>query len=165
MLFWKNKNRIYKLENLDQLLSSNNLNKSIIEIDNFVSKTCSYGKEIDKLSEPQKQFWYNQNLEREVNNGGFYQYFINSSGNYAHETTLSLKGIGANKTANILQQAINQFPDKQVPKIRDKRIEVIKKIEEKTNKIWEELTREFLKYKDNLNVLNIEFVKSNKDNI
>lgn len=163
MFFWKNKNQTSKLKNLDELLSSSNINRSIIEIDNFVSKVCSYGQKVDKLSEPQKQFWYNQNIEREVNNGGFNQYFINSSGDFAHENVLSLKTIGANKTADILQQAIDQFPDKQVPKNRNDRIKIIEQIDEKARKSWNQLTQKFLEYKDNLNILNMNFVKANKD--
>ncbi len=71
---------------------------------------------MDKLTEPQKLFYLNQNLEREVNNGGFHQYFINSSGDYSHETIQSLKSIGATTTALILQRATDQFPNKTVPK-------------------------------------------------
>ena len=82
---------------------------------------------------------YQQNLEREVDNGGFSQYFTNSSGGFAHETILSLKAVGADKTAEILQQAIDQFPGKQVPKDRAERIEVVEQIEEKAGGVWEQL--------------------------
>ncbi len=152
-----------KIENLIELLKADNINSSIIELDNFIGEVCSYGDEMDKLSEPQKLFYINQNLEREVNNGGFNQFFINSSGNYAHETILSLKAIGANKTASIVQKAIDQFPDKTVPKDRDKRVEIVEQIEEVADEVWNELDREFLKYEDDLNTLNIAYIKEHKD--
>ncbi len=61
---------------------------------------------MDKLTASQKTFYLNQNIEREINNGGFHQYFINYSGDFAQETIESLEKIGATKTATILSNAI-----------------------------------------------------------
>ena len=149
---------------LDKLLTSDNKNNSIIEIDNFISELCVWGENPEKLTEQQKNFFYNQNLEREVNNGGFNQYFYNSSGDFAHETIKSLKLIGADKTADKLQKAIDQFPDKTVPKDRTERQVILEKIEEKSNEIWEELDQKFFVYEDDLNTLNIEYIRQNKNN-
>lgn len=147
------------IENLEALLSSEDINGSIIELDNFIGELCSYGDDIEKLTEPQKQFYYNQCLEREINNGGFYQYFINSSGNFAYETVLSLRAIGADTTAEILQKAIAQFPDHTVPTDRDERISLIEQIEETANEAWVKLEDEFFEYQNDLNALNINFVR------
>jgi hypothetical protein len=152
-----------KISNLEDLLKSDNINGSIIELDNFIGELCEYGDDYDKLTEPQKQFYLNQNLEREVNNGGFSQYFTNSSGDNTHETISSLKAIAAYKTADILQKAIDQFPDKTVPKGRNERVEIVEQIEEVANKVWDELDQTFFKYEDNLNLLNIGFVRKHKD--
>jgi hypothetical protein len=148
---------------LEKLLSSEDTNGSIIQIDNSIGGLCSYGDEMDKLTEAQKQFYYNQCLEREINNGGFNQYFFNSSGDFAHQTVQSLIKIGAKKTADILQKAIDQFPDKNVPQDRTERQELLEQIEEEANPVWEELDQKFFAYEDNLNALNIKFVKNNKD--
>ena len=151
-----------RINNLETLLSSDDTNESIIELDNFISELCSYGENMDKLTEPQKQFYYNQCLEREINNGGFNQYFINSSGDFAHQTIQSLIAIGANTTADILQKAINQFPDKKVPQDRDERIEIVEQIEETATEIWEELDEKVFDYEDDLNTLNLSFVRQHK---
>jgi hypothetical protein len=98
-----------KIDNLDSLLSSDNLNSSVIELDNFICELCEWGDNVDALTEAQRNFYYNQNLEREINNGGFNQYFINSSGDFVHETINSLRTIGAHHTADILQAAIDSF--------------------------------------------------------
>ena len=45
-------------------------------------------------------------LEAEVNNGGFHQFFSNSSGEYVRETTQALLDIGAHKTCELLKRAI-----------------------------------------------------------
>jgi hypothetical protein len=150
------------IDNLDSLLLSDNLNNSLIEIDNFVCELCKWGDKLDALTEAQKNFYYNQNLEREINNGGFNQYFINSSGDFAHETISSLGTIGADHTAEILQSAIDEFPDKKVPRDRDERIRIVEDIEETANEKWEELDQKFFEYKDNLNSLNIDFIKRHR---
>ena len=153
----KNENpNLKKPDNLEDL------NTRIINLDNYICELCEWGDKIENLSDAQKNFYFNQNLEREINNGGFHQYFYNSSGDYANETIQSLKKIKADKTAEILMKAINQFPDKSVPKDRDKRQEIIEKIEEESTPIWEELEQIFYKYEDDLNTLNMEYVKSNE---
>ena len=65
-----------KIPNLENLLNSDNSNSSIIELDNFIGGLGSYGGEYDTLTVPRRLFYLNQNLEREVNNGGFNQYSI-----------------------------------------------------------------------------------------
>jgi len=139
------------------------VNSSIIELDNYIGELCLYGDEMEKLTEQQKQFYYNQCLEREINNGGLNQYFFNSSGNFAHLTVLSLRAINANTTADILQKAIDQFPKKEVSQYRTERQVILEQIEEVANPIWEQLDQKFFVYEDDLNLLNIEFVRQNKD--
>ena len=47
-----------------------------------------------------------EGLEREVNNGGYGQFFFNSSNEYAGSIVSALRAIGCPKTADITQQAI-----------------------------------------------------------
>lgn len=86
------------IHNLEELLNSDDTNSCIIDLDNFIGELSDYGDNMAVLTEPQKNFYLNQSLEREINNGGFNQYFINSCGDYAHESINSLKLIGANHT-------------------------------------------------------------------
>ena len=139
-----------RIPDLDILLNSDNINSSVITIDEFICKLCNYGDDLEKLTEPQKFYFFNQTLEREVNNGGFDQYFSNSSNEYAYATIESLKAIGANKTSDILQRAIALV------------LQLIEKGEEVDVEVWEELDGEFLKYQDDLNSLNINYVKNNR---
>lgn len=151
---------------LDQLLKaqdSKGKNASIIELDNYICKHCAWGEELNKLSPSQRKFYYNQELEREVNNGGFKQFYFNSSGNFAEEVVDSLMAIGANKTFKIVKKANNQFPNGKVPKDRDERQKVLEQIEEKANEAWEKLNQDFYKYEDDLNTLNLEFIKKHID--
>lgn len=54
-------------------------------------------------------------LVAEVGNGGFNQYFFNSSGVDCFETLRALKSQGKIKSAEILQQAINQINPDNLP--------------------------------------------------
>ena len=45
-------------------------------------------------------------FEAEVNNGGFDQFFTNSTGEYVRETIQALTDIGATKTCNLLRRAV-----------------------------------------------------------
>jgi hypothetical protein len=64
----ENYSRDKKLD-IEKLLSSNDINNSIVEFDDFISELCVWGDNLEKLTVPQKNFYYNQNLEREINNG------------------------------------------------------------------------------------------------
>ncbi len=152
-----------KIQNLNNLLNSVDINSTIIELDNFIGELCNYGDDFSKLTDHQKLFYLNQNLEREVNNGGFNQYFRNLSGDNSHETILTLTKIGAYTTADILAKAIEQFPNKEVPKDSDKRILTINQIEAFANDVWNDLDQRFYQYQDDLNALNIEYVRKHKD--
>ncbi len=154
------KSKAPKKPDIESLLL-NDTDKLIIDLDNYLCELSEYGEALQKLSEAQKVFYYNQELEREINNGGFNQYFYNSGGNFAHQTIASLLQINANNTANILQLAIDQFPDAKVPNDQTERQEVLESIEEGANEIWEALDDRFLEYEDNLYDLNIEFIKQN----
>ena len=66
-------------------------------------------------------------LDGEVLNGGFSQFFSNSSGNHAHETLAALHELGATRAAGLLQRAIDTFPDGRVPHERGKRCDALEK--------------------------------------
>ena len=161
-LFGDNKkNEVDKKPNIDNLLL-NDTDKLIMNLDTYLCELSSYGDELEKLTESQKTFYFNQYLEKEINNGGFNQYFYNSSGDFSHQTLISLRQINATKTANILQLAIDQFPNSAVPKDRSERQKILGKIEEKAEEAWEQLDKKFLEYEDNLYDLNIDFINQNR---
>jgi hypothetical protein len=66
-------------------------------------------------------------------------------------TILSLKAIGATKTAGILQKAIDLV------------LRLVEDSKEVPERIWDDLDREFFKYEEDLNALNLEYVKNNRD--
>lgn len=151
-----------RIQHLQELLDAPNSNNSIIELDNFIGEACGYGEHFERLSPAQRSFYLNQCLEREVNNGGFEQFFGNSSGAHAHETIASLQEIGAKHTAGLLIEAIAEFPGSIVPKDDAARAELIEALTAHSSGNWNALDQEFFKYSDDLNELNIAFVKKNR---
>jgi hypothetical protein len=73
------------------------------------------GENIERLAPGARSLYLVAVLDGEVVNGGFHQYFSNSSGQYAHETLAGLVEVGAASAAKLLQEAIRAFPSKRVP--------------------------------------------------
>jgi hypothetical protein len=59
------------------------------------------------LSQEERTILAVRALDREVNNGGYHQFFCNSSKRFAPDIVKSLSRIGCRRTAKITQRAIN----------------------------------------------------------
>ena len=92
-------------------------------------------------------------LEREIANGGFDQYFWNSSGDTAHETLAALLEIGAAGAAALLREAIAAFPAGKVPANREERQKVHQSLPQSAREKWHELDGRFDGYPDDLSTL------------
>ena len=79
--------------------------KILIELSSS-TKTKVYKEDFASQSFPQKVFSAIWEVEAEVNNGGFSQYFFNNSRASAWFVALALVHVGAPKTANICERAI-----------------------------------------------------------
>jgi len=90
-----------------------------------------------------------ENLQAEVNNGGFDQLFYNSAGDNTAETIQALEKIGAVTMADILKRAAAKFPGGMPPKDRFFRQEILLQISSRAE-AFEELDGEFYGYPDNL---------------
>jgi hypothetical protein len=149
--------------NINKLINSGDIKDCISKIDDHITNLCESGDKMESLSDPQKIFYYVQNCKKEINKGGFKQFYSNSSGDFAHETRYSLKIVGAIKSAGIVLKANDLFPFKVVPKDRSERQKIVERISETSNEVWKELDQRFLASEENLDVLNLEFVKKNKN--
>jgi uncharacterized protein DUF4375 len=138
-------------------------------------------KQLIALSEnPEAQFWkvsYQEltaaekvfvsvwELESEVNNGGFLQYFLNSSGDNAGNCFSALEKIGATNVASMVKEALTVFADsKPNPDAAIRRAQV-ENFSEKQKKFLEDLDQRFFKYPDNLTKLLFDFVTKNRNEI
>jgi len=147
---------------LDTVLKIERRDMIVMEIDSYLNEKSEYGEKIEKLNSSQRTFLFVENLEREINNGGFNQFYFNSSGNFSQETVNALLEIGAEKTAEILKRANSEYKNGIVPKDRIERQNELELIEQKAEKNWSKCDSEFYEYKDNLTELLIAFVIKNK---
>lgn len=131
----------------------------VIEMASYIGKICEYGDNMDALNEKQRTFYITYTLEGEVNNGGFWQFFFNSSGDMANEAVSAFEKIGANKTAEICKKAVSVYGDS-VPQNRDERQSLL--IDD-VDEILNECDSAFYKYEDDLTALNYQFIINNKD--
>jgi len=97
-------------------------------------------------------------LEREVNNGGFHQFFLNSSGDTTAETAAALEAIGAAAAGSLFARAVVAFPGGQPPKDREQRVRILEGVSEETRETWLALDDEFYTYPDDLTALMRRFV-------
>jgi len=93
----------------NEIWKNEKTNDFIIAMDDWLCEKCDYGEKVEVLSDAEKVFYFNQSLEEEVNNGGFSQFFFNSSSNFCYEILNSLREVGAVKTAGILKKALDAF--------------------------------------------------------
>jgi len=102
-------------------------------------------------------------LEREVNNGGFRQFFDNSSGDTALETVAALETIGARQAAALVRRAVAVFPDGAPPRDRDERCLLVERLPETAADEWMALDGEFYGYPDDLTTLLRRYVEAHRD--
>jgi hypothetical protein len=99
-------------------------------------------------------------FEAEVNNGGIDQFFFNSTGDYALETVQALEIVKANKTAEILREACDRFPDGSPPTdIYIRRNLMLSTVNPNADE-FDELDKRFFEYEDNLYKLLDEYKRS-----
>jgi len=149
-----------RFENLEKYIGGDE-EELAISMFEFICQITDYGEDISELSQPQKNFYYIQLLEAEINNGGFDQYFFNSAGEFAQETILALGEINAIKTVTILQSAIECFPNKIAPKDRFDRQTAMEEINNREES-FDVLDEKFYKYEDNITVLLSDYIIKNK---
>ena len=99
----------YSGQSVDELISMEKeyrIDSLVLTFESALNqKAAKFG--VSKLSETEQIILSVEALEREVNNGGYHQFFINSSKDYASIIVKALNKIGCHKTAEITQGAIN----------------------------------------------------------
>lgn len=117
-----------------------------------------------RLTKPEQVFYCIWEMEAQVNNGGFHQYFFNS-GDHVPETIKALEEIGASYTAELLKKACTFFPDGKIPEdFKERRIFLSEMSKAKQDELYE-LDNLFYEYKDDLSKLLYAYTQNNLDMI
>jgi Domain of unknown function (DUF4375) len=128
------------------------------------SERTKFGKEdFGSQSVPQKVFSALWDVESEVNNGGFSQYFVNNSAESAHFVIDALNMIGAPQTADICRRAlVAAFPAGLPESTEAIRLAAIDFSDEVLEKL-EPLDQEFFSYPHNLTDLLFAYVSQHPE--
>ncbi len=149
--------------NIEDIWTITDKNQFLVAMNGWICRKCNYGEDMGKLSEAEKIFFLNNQLEQEINNGGLSQFFFNSSGDFANEIEYSLRSIGAVHTEKIYSKALLALGG-ELPENRDEREEMLDNIlTDNVSELLNECDNEFYKYLDNLEELNYQFIIKNKE--
>jgi hypothetical protein len=121
---------------------------------------ADYGDDLKAITKPQQMLCFAYEFVKEVNNGGFHQYFFNSAGNNAHQAVEAIQSIGASESASLLQLAISVWPAQQVPQDWETRRDVLAEIEEAANMPWDNCTKRFYNGNESITALLIAYIDS-----
>lgn len=118
-------------------------------------------KAVKALTPGERMLYVTWQVEAEVNNGGFEQYFDNSRGLFAKEAILTFKLIGAKKHAVLMRRAIAAYV-RENPK--QKRIKVDKAVKGYLKKYKDadlgKVDDAFYGIKENLSELRIKYIRA-----
>jgi hypothetical protein len=121
---------------------------------------------LSALSPAEQVFVCVYDMEREVNNGGFAQFFTNAPGQYTTETVQALETIGARSMADIVRTAAAiLFPDGKVPVDQDERLAILEAAGERVGKDLLELDDRFCQYPDDLAALLFGYIQCHRSSV
>ncbi|RZJ50653.1 MAG: DUF4375 domain-containing protein [Chryseobacterium sp.] len=163
------KNRPIHKELTEQIIdTSSDENLLQVVFDNLSEKQpADYEKEYETVmswNKPRQAIYMIWALEAEVNNGGYNQFYFNSSGQFYKHLPDALKLVGANKFADLTKRANETF-EKENPKItqhQDGTLEGFSKSydDNPLNKYDDEF---YGLYKtENLQQIQVDFIRKNK---
>lgn len=102
-------------------------------------------------------------LEREVADGGFAQYFASDAGGHALEAVSALQSIGAGETAALLRQALTIFPRRTPPADIEEREDIVSNLDEGESSLLGRLDSLFFDTDESLIALLRAYVEESLD--
>lgn len=153
-----------KLWNMDinDIWNIENKNSFIIAMTGWINRKCNYGENVSALTAEERTVYIINSFQSEVNNGGFDQFLLNSSGAFANELLSSLTAVGANCTVNIYKKAFAMIPH-ELPANEEQRNALLNElITEDISEIFVSCDRQFYEYPDNLDEMIFQFIMKNK---
>ena len=98
-IFKKKDKGIKGNDDMEHIWALTDTNDFVVAMTEYLDNKTKYGEDMSVLSKEERIFYITQTLEMEVNNGGFSQFFYNSSGDFSNELVGAFTAIGANATA------------------------------------------------------------------
>jgi hypothetical protein len=139
------------------LLLNNDLEK-ITRIGEIIGKKIPERDVFTALNDYEKTFIYIDIFENHTTNGGFEEFFWNSSGQFSHEILAAYEAVGATKTATLIYNAFTEFGEIPIPKDNTFRKKILTEL---NSDAWETLDQAFYKSKEAIVPLVLKFVAKN----
>lgn len=115
------------------------------------------------LTEPEQVIFCTWPFDCEVNNGGFHQYFNNSSGELAVETVAALEKVKMPFAASLLRRALAGFPNHRPEKDHDRRIKQLWSLPpEIQNELFNELTGQYFDSSEYQYLLQANYIRTHR---
>ena len=136
------------------------------ETDSFLQITdVIYDKEsevgYDALNDAEKTVYCIDQLLREMENGGFVQFFHHEAGSRAEDTLVALERIKAKASVALFDQVLDLFPGRAVPSDEDDRTDLFDQIESEHVDDIAALDDRFYDSGENLVEMTLRFVQRN----
>ncbi len=113
-------------------------------------------------SDPETYYWSVRGLEFEVANGGFAQYFVNTTGDFAHEALAGLEAMNAPIAASLLRRAMALFGPEGPSPDRETRHEQLAALSEEQDQAMHALDYEFYDKQERLHLRMVDYAARNK---
>ena len=118
-------------------------------------------KGIDSLTTSERVVFVVWSAVGQIENGGFDQFFYNSSGDFAAEAGPALRAIGATGKAAVIERALQIFPGGIAPRDRNQRIQMLDEITaEKGDEVFDPLEQAFFAIPEDINSLLAQYFES-----
>jgi hypothetical protein len=132
-----------------------------IALSELVCPRC-YADGLHSLTPGERVAFHVDELEREINNGGFAQFFGNASGAHVPETIAALEEIGARRMAALVREALAHFPGGVPPADQAERGTALDGVADDVRAAWTDLDDRFCAYPDDLTALMRRYVEGHR---
>ena len=130
-------------------------------LDPLLDRYISTGKQ--SLSEEERELLAVWCLDSEVNNGGFDQFYWNSTGDLATEAVEGLTTIGADERAGIVEAANSEFPNGKPNEDREERQKQLDIIQSSTKAKLNSLNDEYYSCREGVIDLFASFLQASNE--
>ena len=132
------------------------------EITSYLCEKASYGEALSQLNERETTVYLVEELQSEVMNGGFDQYFVNSSGNHWEKAITACETIGAVQTAGLLRKAVQAYGC-ELPADQQEREEIIEsRAKDGYKEELDALDSVFYAYEENVDALIFDYCQQHQ---
>lgn len=147
-----------------EIVSREDDSQIVIDLYNVISQKCENGDLLNELNGIERVFYLCQTFVLMMGSGGIETYYKEPSGNYANETVEALLEMNAKRTALILDRGNGIFHEGIVPENQQLRMEELKNLDySEISWLFDLLDQEFLQLKEDLEMLNLNYVLNHKE--